>query len=193
VCIFAPLVGAGAIAGERERGTLTTLLAAPLSRFRILTGKVVAVLFYVLLMLSVSLPIAALSLLFGGADFPTLLGVYLTHAILGLCFGCLGIAASTLFARTWTASLVAIGIAFGLGLFTLSFFVALDGFTHWRDESKMLLLRSILAFNPGYGLVLFFMGDTPEFGLRSFWEHYAALMALAGLSFAFAARRLARE
>lgn len=193
VCIFAPLVGAGSIAGERERGTLTTLLAAPLPRFRILTGKVVAVVLYVLLMLSVSLPIAALSVLFGGADVPTLLGIYLTHAVLGLSLGCLGIAASTLFARTWTASLVAIGVALGLGLFTLAIFVALDGFTWWRSDSNTFLLRAIVSFNPGYGTVLFFAGDLPEFGLRAFWEHYAALTLLGGLAFAFAARRLARE
>ena len=41
--IMAPLVavslGAGAIAGERERGTLTYLLAQPVSRFDVLLGK----------------------------------------------------------------------------------------------------------------------------------------------------------
>jgi ABC-type transport system involved in multi-copper enzyme maturation permease subunit len=191
VGIFAPLVGAGTLAGERERGTFTTLLASPIARHRIVTGKTIAAVLYVFLMLSVSVPIASLSLLFGGADLATIAGAYLTHGVLGVSLVCMGVAASTLFGRTWTASIVAVGLAFGLCIFTFGLFAAVDGFD--RFERGPSWTHGILWFNPAYNLFLFFAGDQLTAQVGGFWEHYAALLLIAAVCFGFAVRRVARE
>ncbi len=184
VLVIAPLVGATGIAGERERGTLTLLLASPVSRASIGLGKAAVGILYTLVLLSGSLPIAAVSLLLGGPDVATLAGLYTTHFVVASMLVCLGLLVSTLFARTWSATLLSIGLALGFSVFSLAVFAALDGFgssgrhDHWA-----------LAFNPGYGLGLFFGGD--ELGGRAAWlKHYGAMLAMAAASLAFAIRRL---
>jgi ABC-type transport system involved in multi-copper enzyme maturation permease subunit len=185
VAIFSPLIGASAIAGERERGTWFSLLASPVPRWRIATGKASASALYVLLLLSVSLPIAALSLLFGGTDLAVLAGIYVTHALVGVTLSLLGLAISTLFQRTWTATLVAVALSLGLVIFTLALFAAV------RDGSSSR--HGPLYLNIGYSLGLFFAGDA-DVGSRVRWLwHYAALAALAAASFAFVVRRLRRS
>jgi ABC-type transport system involved in multi-copper enzyme maturation permease subunit len=187
VAIFSPLIGAAAIAGERERGTWFSLLASPIPRWRIATGKAAASALYVLMLLSVSLPIAALSLLFGGTDLAVLAGIYVTHAIVGVTLAMLGLAISSLFQRTWSATLVAVALSLGLVIFTLALFAALDGF-----HTMVAPRQGPLYFNIGYSLSLFFGGDA-EVGSRVRWLwHYAALAALAAASFGFVVRRLRR-
>ena len=188
IAIFSPLVGAGAIAGERERGTWLALLSSPIARWRIAVGKAAAGALYVLLLLSVSVPIAALSLLFGGTDLSVLAGLYMTHAILGVTLALLGLAVSTLFHRTWTAALVAVGIALGLIVFTLALGAALGAFRAGEGRA----LPWPMYFNICYSWVLFFAGDS-DAGSRIGWLfHFLALASIGGASFAFVLRRLRR-
>jgi ABC-type transport system involved in multi-copper enzyme maturation permease subunit len=53
VALVAPILGAAAISSERERGTWTRLLGAPIARWQIATGKFAATSIYVVLMLLV--------------------------------------------------------------------------------------------------------------------------------------------
>lgn len=191
VAIFAPLVGAGAIAGERERGTWTRLLAAPIARRRVGLGKAAAAALYVALLLAVSLPVAGLSLLFGGADLAALGGLYLTHAVLGLTLACVGLWVSTLFHRTWTAALVAVAIALGLAVFTIAVFAALGGFDSVPAGAEPPEWKKwVLYFNPGYGLALFFGGDTDVESAAGWWKHYGAMAAIAAAALALTLSRL---
>lgn len=189
IAIFSPLVGAGAIAGEREHGTWLALLSSPIARWRIAVGKAAAGALYVLLLLSVSVPIAALSLLFGGTDLSVLAGLYVTHAILGVTLVLLGLAVSTLFHRTWTAALVSVGIALGLIVFTLAIGAALGAF---RGGVGAASPPWPLFFNICYSWVLFFAGDS-DAGSRIGWLfHFLALASIGGVSFAIVLRRLRR-
>jgi ABC-type transport system involved in multi-copper enzyme maturation permease subunit len=186
IAIFSPLVGAGAIAGERERGTWLPLLASPVARWRIAVGKASASALYVLLLLSVSVPIAALSLLFGGADLSVLAGLYVTHALVGVTLALVGLAVSTIFQRTWTAALVSVGGVLALIVFTSAIYAALGGFSgDGRPTWPMY-------FNVCFSWVLFFTGDI-DAGSRIRWLwHFLALAAIGAGSFAFLLRRLRR-
>lgn len=189
ICVFAPLVGAASVASERERGTWTRLLSSPAPRTWIATGKLVSSWAYVLVVCSVSLPVAALSWLYGGTDLASLAGLYLTHAILGITMASVGLLLSTLFSRTWTAALVSIAFALGLSVFTLAIFAAAGGF---GGEESMRSLRFILYFNPGYGEFLFFAGDT-ELGLHRDWLwHYLAMASITLSATALAIARIRR-
>lgn len=185
--IFAPLVGAGAIAGERERGTWLALLASPVARWRIAAGKAAASALYVILLLSVSVPIAALSLLFGGADLSVLAGLYLTHALVGVTLALVGLAFSTLFQRTWTAALVAVGATFGLIIFTLAIGAALGSLrTHAPFHGGPMY------FNVCYSWLLFFSGDGDADSRVRWLFHFLAIGSIGAASFMFVLRRVRR-
>jgi ABC-type transport system involved in multi-copper enzyme maturation permease subunit len=186
VAIFAPLVGAGAIAGERERGTWLSLLASPVARWRIAAGKAGASALYVLLLLTVSLPIAALSLLYGGTDLAVLAGLYATHAVVGVTLALLGLAISTLFQRTWTAALVSVGSTLGLVVFTLAVQAARTSHGHFGEDGGPMY------FNVCYSWLLFFGGDR-DGGSRIRWLwHFLALASIGAASFGLVLARLRR-
>jgi len=186
IAIFSPLLGAAAIAGERERGTWLSLLASPVARWRIAVGKAAACALYIGLLLSVSLPVAALSLLFGGTDLAVLAGIYVTHAILGVSLALLGLAISTMFQRTWTAALVSIGAALGLIVFTFALSFAVGGGDRIsRDDWPMY-------FNICYSWGLFFSGDYDmDSRMRWLW-HFLAMGSIGAVSFGVLLRRLRR-
>jgi ABC-type transport system involved in multi-copper enzyme maturation permease subunit len=186
IAIFSPLVGSGAIAGERERGTWLALLASPVARWRIAAGKAVASALYIALLLSVSLPIAALSLLFGGADLWVLAGLYVTHALVGVTLALLGLAVSTVFQRTWTAALVAVGAALGLIVFPSAIYAAMGGF---RDPNPSVWP---MYFNICYSWWLFFTGDVDADSRLRWLLHFLALASIGAASFALVLRRLRR-
>lgn len=114
IILLVPSVSAGAVTGERDKGTLPLLLVTPMPRLTIVVGKFLASVLYVLLLVSTSIPFAALSFGFGGTDL----------RLLGLTYGCLvatalsiaamGLAVSTVMRRTVPAVLLAYGLVAAL-------------------------------------------------------------------------------
>jgi ABC-2 type transport system permease protein len=181
VVLIAPILGAAAIASERERGTWSRLLGAPISRWRIAAGKVAATSLYVAVMLLVSLPVASLAVLFGGMDPEALAGLYCTHALLGIALGCLGLGVSTLFHRTWVAAIVSVAMVAVLTFATFSF----------RPVGPPTLLGELVrCLNPAQGIELFLRGDRMESARRQWLLHYGALLAIAFGSVAFVTARV---
>ena len=70
------MVGAAAIAGERERGTLSLLLASPVNRLAIAPAKALACTLYLAMLMAGSLPVAATALLaaFSGLSVEKIVG-----------------------------------------------------------------------------------------------------------------------
>lgn len=88
--LIAPAITATAIAGERERGLLEGLQLAPLTPWRIVGGKLLSALSFVVLMILVSLPITAICFLMGGVspgEFYAALLLHLVTAMTGLALG----------------------------------------------------------------------------------------------------------
>lgn len=109
VVLLVPSVSASAITAERDKGTLVPLLVTPMPRIEITFGKLVAPVLYVLLLLSTSIPFAALSFGFGGTDIRLLLTTYTCLLAAVLFFAALGLLISTLIRRTVPAVLLAYG------------------------------------------------------------------------------------
>ncbi|MCS7301557.1 MAG: ABC transporter permease [Fimbriimonadales bacterium] len=80
IVLIAPALTANAITLERERKTMELLLATPLTARHLLTGKLVASMAFVVLLLALTLPVNAVSVLLGGASFADLLKAYLIIA-----------------------------------------------------------------------------------------------------------------
>ncbi len=189
--VVAPLVGAASIAGERERSTWLSLLASPVPRSAIASGKLIASCLYVLVLISVSLPIAALAVTLGALDLRTLVGLYLEHAILGLTLTSLGVAASTLFGRTWTAALAAIGAMFALTVFSAAAGASASAALAALELHDLYgIVTPIWWLNPSYGTALFFGGTSV--GATGAWlGHWLSMGLLGALSAVFAWTRLA--
>ena len=83
--LFIPILVAGTIAGERDQGTLESLVGVPVPWVAIVASKAFASLLYCALFFLAPLPCVATLVLFGGIDMPTLIemqGVLLV-ALLG--------------------------------------------------------------------------------------------------------------
>jgi len=109
VLLLVPSVSASAITSERDRKTLTPLLLTPLSRSSLVLGKLIAPILYVLLLVSTSLPLAALSFGFGGATLGELAVSYGCILAAALFVASMGLFISTIMKRTVPAVLLAYG------------------------------------------------------------------------------------
>ncbi len=103
--LMAPSFTAGAITGEKERKTYEMLLASPLRPWAIVTGKLIAALAHLVVLVSGSLPIIMLCLPLGGVSIFELLAAYIGLLSAIFLFGSISIFCSSYFKRT-SASLV---------------------------------------------------------------------------------------
>lgn len=84
IALIAPALTANAVTLERERKTMDLLLATPLTARHLLTGKLVGSFAFIVLLLSLTLPVSAVSVLLGGVSFGDLLRAYVLIASGGL-------------------------------------------------------------------------------------------------------------
>lgn len=110
VTFLTPAVTAGAISSEREQLTYDLLVATPLRPGRILSGKLIATLSYVLLLIFSAVPLGSLVLVFGGVAPRDLLQALALLVITALAFGMIGLLCSTLVRRTITATIMTYAI-----------------------------------------------------------------------------------
>jgi Cu-processing system permease protein len=175
--LFVPLIGlslgAHSICGERERGTLTYLLANPVSRHEVFLGKALGLAAALAAALAGGFGAAALALAAGGADqlgaFLILAAYTLLLALVSLGFGLwISTVARTVAGALGAALIVWLGLAFlgdlGLVTWTIAF-----------HPSPRTLLPVVLA-NP---LQLFKLGAI--YGLRSSLDPLGAVGQYAAL------------
>jgi ABC-type transport system involved in multi-copper enzyme maturation permease subunit len=103
--LMAPSFTAGSITGEKERKTYEMLLASPLRPWVIVSGKLIAALAHLVVLILGSLPIIMLCLPLGGVSIYELLASYLGLLFATFLFGSISIFCSSYFKRT-SSSLV---------------------------------------------------------------------------------------
>ena len=106
IVFLTPAVTAGAISSEREQLTYDLLIATPLRPSRILSGKLVAALWYVLLLIFAAVPLGSVILLFGGVSPRDLAKALLLLLLTAVAAGMLGLLCSTLARRTLRATII---------------------------------------------------------------------------------------
>ena len=107
ITFLTPALTAGAISGEREQLTYDLLIATPLRPGRILAGKLIAALWYVLLLLFAVVPLGSIVLLFGGVAPRDLVKALLLLLLTMLASGMLGLLCSAIARRTLRATVMA--------------------------------------------------------------------------------------
>jgi ABC-type transport system involved in multi-copper enzyme maturation permease subunit len=95
VSVIAPALTAVAIVSERQRLTLDLLVTTPMTAMRMLTGKLLSSLAFLMLLLIMSLPLSSLCVILGGATISDVAQAYsflitdgLVFAAIGLAFSC---------------------------------------------------------------------------------------------------------
>lgn len=94
ICVLAPVFMAGAIAQESDPRTWDILLASPLSTVQIVLGNLFGRLFFVLALLSASLPLFAMTQFFGGVPGRSILVSYLIAGCAALLVGTVAVSLS---------------------------------------------------------------------------------------------------
>jgi ABC-type transport system involved in multi-copper enzyme maturation permease subunit len=149
--VVAPAVSASAFASERERGTLDLLLLQGPGPARIVLGKVLAALFFSLLLLAVGIPFFAPAWSFGGVQADQVIALITIVCTATLFFCALGVFFGTVLRGALQASLFAQGVALFLVFGTLGLhlaFVLIGGNDMFRP---LLWLNPFLALLSGGG------------------------------------------
>lgn len=190
--LFVPLlglsIGAGAIAGDRERGTLLYLLAQPVSKAEVFWGKALGNVMGTSLAISIGFGLAALALASNGSGDPiAYLGLILFTLLLLMASMGLGFVISALSQKSSTAQgsalLLWLGLAF-IGDFTLIGAVLMLRPTP-ANVFTMLVINPLQIFKLGaiYSLraTLDTLGAAGQYAVFNFGESLPYL--LAGLLF----------
>ena len=123
LCLFVPSAAGGSIAGERERQTLDILLSSRMTVREIVTGKLLSCISMAVLLVVTSIPILAVTSMYGGMQLGLL---YQSAAYVGffiLFAGSIAVFCSCRFKKTTYASISAYGLlivlTIGTGLLVL--------------------------------------------------------------------------
>ncbi len=164
IVLIAPAMTSGAIAGERERQTLELLLVTNTGPLRIVTGKVLESLAFLVLLMFSGMPVMCLTMLTGGV---TILQILTGEGFLLCCaFGavCVGVFASSLTRGTVLSTILCYLMILAIGALTT--LPAITGYPQRITDvlydpklykaltpfSAVLMISPLLLMNPGYGL-----------------------------------------
>ncbi len=109
IVFIAPAFTSTSINGEKERQTFDLLLCSKLSAFSLLTGKLIAGLANVLLLIAASIPLFSLVFFFGGVAPSQILAMLLICVMTAIVAGTFGLFCSTLFQRPNVSTAIAYG------------------------------------------------------------------------------------
>jgi ABC-2 type transport system permease protein len=145
------ILGATMISGEREKGTLESLLLTPLSKMKIMLSKLAAIFIFWLVLVLLSLPYF-IALTVGTNLFPILLAYIIWNGtLLVISFAGLSLAISAWVASTKNALLLSIIIFF---IAVIPMFLSTTtkkvGFAHFVDQSSpvsssMLAMKDLMV------------------------------------------------
>ncbi len=109
VVFIAPAFTSTSINGEKERQTFDLLLCSKLSAFSLLTGKLIAGLANVLLLIAASIPLFSLVFFFGGVAPSQVFAMLLICVMTAIVAGTFGLFCSTVFQRPNVSTALAYG------------------------------------------------------------------------------------
>ena len=96
MCFLSPVFAAAAITQERDAQTYDILLTTPMSNAQIVLGSLLSRLFFVIMLLLSGLPIACITMVYGGVTTPVVLRSFAVSAATAILTGSLAIAVSVI-------------------------------------------------------------------------------------------------
>lgn len=116
ICFVVPGLTAGVISGERERQTLSILLTTNVSATRLIVGKWMASLSFMIFLVFATVPLYAIVFLYGGISPVQLIQVFGFYLITMFGIGSIGVLLSTLIKRTGIATVISYAVIFGYSI-----------------------------------------------------------------------------
>ncbi len=146
-----PAMTGGAISGERERQTLDLLLCTSFSTYKIVIGKIFVSIAHILLLITASLPIMSIVLLYGGVKFTDILLLFFFYIATAFMLGSLGTFYSAVFKKTIVSIIVTYItiLVFSAGTVIIMFLWAL--FSRWDIDPSYAQIAGFLFSNPFFG------------------------------------------
>jgi ABC-type transport system involved in multi-copper enzyme maturation permease subunit len=160
VFLITPVYTAGAIAEEKDRGTLELLFACGLTSREIVLGKLMSRLAHVMVLILAGLPIIVFLPFWGGVDPNLVIAGFLMTAVTAISLGSVGLRLSITAARPFDAALATYGIAFCYMLISpcipgLNTWVRLGGvFTNSQPPNSILELAILVLVYCGTHLLV---------------------------------------
>ncbi len=115
ISLSIPVITASSVSGERERGTLDTLLTTTISYKSIAFGKMMSAVIRIMIFILASLPLIAVSFMFGGLSWLVLIEFFLLSFVFAVLAGSIGVYCSSRCKKTITSVLLSFGIYFAIG------------------------------------------------------------------------------
>ncbi len=141
--LMAPSFTAGAISGEKERETYEMLLASPILPQAVVSGKLVAALTHLALLIFASLPIVMLCLPLGGVSFYEVVAAYVALIASVLAFGMISVACGSFFPRTSSALVVSYLVILPLALVGVLCWVAMSDYGETRFKLAVTVVPGL--------------------------------------------------
>jgi ABC-type transport system involved in multi-copper enzyme maturation permease subunit len=162
ICLFTPGLTAGVISGERERQTLSILLTTNLTATKLILGKWLSSLSFMIYLVFASLPLYGIVFLFGGIAPMQMIEVFGLYLVTMLGLGSVGVLFSTIFKRTGVSIVFTYAALFGYTAGTFFFSIMLREFLeHQRrvgggfssSQSIPIWPDMILSLNPFFAII----------------------------------------
>jgi ABC-type transport system involved in multi-copper enzyme maturation permease subunit len=161
IALAIPVITASSISGERERGTLDTLLTTTASLNSIVFGKMMSAVIRVMIFIIASIPLMAVSFMVGGLSWLVLLEFLVLSFVYAVLAGSIGVYCSARCKKTITSVITSFGIYFVVyGLSFVPMIVAAIMFSGSRGstlEDALKATFSIQLINPVVNFVVFFI------------------------------------
>lgn len=201
VSFVTPGLTAGTVSGERERQTLNILLTTNLSPTKIIVGKWLSSLSFMIFLVVASIPLYSIVFLYGGISPIQLIKVFGFYLISMLAIGGLGILFSTLFKRTGVATVITYAAIIGYTVGTYIIASVIQGFsyqmTNISKTTATYWMHLLYSINPlsailsifNEGPVRYYGGmpnNVPNLPLDPYWMFISFFSFITIISILFA-------
>ncbi len=160
VVVLVPALNAGNISAEREKQTLDLLLSSRLSGISIIMGKVLANLVFVVFLLTLTLPLFAVTYLFGSIMLWDILKAFLY--IIVTAYGCASVSTffSALMKKTTVATILTyvaqwlfITLTTGIGAYMMFAYNDTVATYGPLSQTSRVYIPALLRINPGLSII----------------------------------------
>ncbi len=152
ISFVSPAVTTNSISGEIQRDTIDLLICTRMSALEIVSGKLMAGMLKIFLLIIVSLPLFSVLSIFGGLEIGVLLLLMFYYMIIATLYGAIGIFASALFKKNSVSTIISYIIILVLNLGTVIFVAIAGEFYYLKYGSYTDIFSKILYLNPFSGL-----------------------------------------
>ena len=156
-----PIITASSVSGERERGTLDTLLTTTAGLNSIVFGKMMSAVIRVMIFIIASIPLMAISFMVGGLSWRVLFEFLILSFVYAVFAGSVGVYCSSRCKKTITSVILSFGIYFVVyGLSFIPMIIAAIMFANSGGsalENALKTTFTIQLVNPCVNFVVFFV------------------------------------